>query len=124
MTVQGSTDVSTPNFLVAKVGGRLYAEGTPTQPIVFTGPQPVAGSWAGLVLAGDSTCNDAPANGTCQFEAVPSITYGGSDLADSSGALRYVRIQYAGQLVAPNEELNSLTLLAVGSGNRARPRAE
>jgi hypothetical protein len=27
-----------------------------------------------------------------------------------------VRIQYAGQLVAPNEELDSLTLLAVGSG--------
>lgn len=116
VTVQGSTDVSTPNFLVAKVGGRLYAEGTPTQPIVFTGPQPVAGSWAGVVLAGDSVCNDAPAGGTCQFEAVPSITYGGNDAADSSGALRYVRIQYAGQLVAPNEELNALTLLAVGSG--------
>jgi len=115
-TLQGSTDVSTPNFLVAKVGGRLYAEGTPTQPIVFTGPQPVAGSWAGLVLAGDSTCNDRVNDAPCQFEAVPSITYGGSDLADSSGVLRYVRIQYAGQLVAPNEELNSLTLLAVGSG--------
>jgi hypothetical protein len=62
VTVQGSTDVSSPNFLVAKVGGRLYAEGTPAQPIVFTGPQPVAGSWAGVVLTGDSTCNDA-ANG-------------------------------------------------------------
>lgn len=116
VTLQGSADVSTPNFLVAKVGGRLYAEGTPSQPIVFTGPQPVAGSWAGLVLAGDSTCNDAANGATCQFEAVPSITYGGNDLADSSGVLRYVRIQYAGQLVAPNEELNSLTLLGVGSG--------
>ena len=117
VTVQGSVNDASPNFIAVKRGGRIYAEGTPNQPITFTGPQAVPGSWAGLVLAGESDCNDAAGvAGGCQFEAVPEITYGGSNPEDSSGALRYVRILWAGQSIAPNEELNSLTLLAVGSG--------
>jgi len=116
VTVQGAADQSTPNFIAVLPGGRIYAEGTATQPIVFTGPTADTGSWSGLVLAGRSTCNDAEGGQQCQFEAVPSITYGGDQLGDSSGILRYVRIENAGFAVAPNEELNSLTLLGVGSG--------
>lgn len=118
VTVQGSTDRSSPNFLAVKIGGRLYAEGTETQPITFTGPEATPGSWAGVVLNGRSICNDATAGQRCQFEAVPELQYGESPavLNDSSGALRYVRIRWAGQQIAPNEELNSLTLNAVGAG--------
>lgn len=116
VTVQGSDDNSTPNFIAVKVGGRIYAEGTPTQPITFTGPEAVPGSWAGLVLAGRSNCNDAAGGQPCQFEAVPEITYGGDQVNDSSGALRYVRILWAGQDIRPDEELNALTLLGVGAG--------
>lgn len=116
VTVQGANDTSTPNFIAVKVGGRLYAEGTPTQPITFTGPEATPGSWAGLVLAGRSNCNDGTAGQPCQFEAVPEITYGGDQVNDSSGALRYVRILWAGQDVRPDEELNALTLLGVGAG--------
>jgi hypothetical protein len=117
VTVQGSADNAQPNFLAVKQGGRIYAEGTPNQPITFTGPEATPGSWAGLVIAGRSDCNDAPGvDGGCQFEAVPEIVYGGSDPDDNSGRLRYVRILWAGQSIAPNEELNSLTMLAVGRG--------
>lgn len=118
VTVQGSTDRSSPNFLAVKIGGRLYAEGTATQPITFTGPDATPGSWAGIVINGRSICNDASAGQRCQFEAVPELQYGESPAVvnDSSGALRYVRILWAGQQIAPNEELNSLTLNAVGSG--------
>ena len=118
VTVQGSTDRSSPNFLAVKIGGRIYAEGTAAQPITFTGPDATPGSWAGIVLNGRSICNDASAGQRCQFEAVPELQYGESPavLNDSSGALRYVRILWAGQQIAPNEELNSLTLNAVGSG--------
>jgi len=118
VTVQGSTNISSPNFIAVKQGGRLYAEGTPTQPITFTGPEARPGSWAGLVLNGRSICNDATATTPCRFEAVPELVYGAVPpvLDDSSGALRYVRILWAGQQIAPNEELNSLTLNAVGSG--------
>lgn len=116
VTVRGSSNRDQTNFLAVLPGGRIYAEGTPTQPITFTGPEPVSGSWAGLVLAGRSSCN-ANASGTgCAFEADPTITFGGSQLTDSSGSLRYVRILYAGQEIQPNEELNALTLLGVGSG--------
>ncbi len=116
VTVQGAADQSTPNFIAVLQGGRIYAEGTATQPIVFRGPTDQPGSWSGLVMAGRSTCNVATAGAQCQFEAVPSITYGGDQLDDNSGILRYVRIQNAGFAVAPNEELNSLTLLGVGNG--------
>lgn len=118
VTVKGSTDRSSPNFLAVKIGGRIYAEGTRDQPITFTGPEAVPGSWAGVVLNGRSICNDATASQRCQFEAVPELLYGQVPpvLDDSSGALRYVRILWAGQQIAPNEELNSLTLNAVGSG--------
>ncbi|MGQ0800510.1 MAG: hypothetical protein ACT4NL_10415 [Pseudomarimonas sp.] len=118
VTVEGSTVRTSPNFISVSRGGRIYAEGTASNPITFTGPQPTPGSWAGIVIAGESICNDATATQRCQFEAVPDINYGNATpvLTDNSGVLRYVRIRWAGQQIAPNEELNSLTLLAVGSG--------
>ncbi|MFY8133902.1 MAG: hypothetical protein ACOVKS_02765, partial [Aquimonas sp.] len=87
VTVQGSTDRSSPNFIAVKQGGRLYAEGTATQPITFTGPDATPGSWAGIVLNGRSICNDATATTTCRFEAVPELVYGAVPAVenDSSG---------------------------------------
>ena len=118
VTVIGSTDRTNPNFISVKKGAQIYANGTPDQPITFTGPEAVPGSWAGVVIAGNSICNDGTEAQSCQFEAVPDITYGSTTpvLDDNSGSLRYVRILWAGQQIAPNEELNSLTLLAVGNG--------
>ncbi|MBB5207511.1 hypothetical protein [Chiayiivirga flava] len=116
VTVRGSDDTSALNYLAVKRGGRLYAEGTATQPIVFTGPDDVIGSWGGLVIAGNSTCNDGTDTDACEFEANPAITYGGTDLNDSSGALRYVRVQYAGIAISEDSEFNSITLLGVGAG--------
>ena len=42
--------------------------------------------------------------------------HGGNDDTDNSGKLKYVRIEYAGIPVNPNQEINSLTLGSVGSG--------
>lgn len=118
VTVVGGAAATAPNFIVVERGAQIHADGTREQPITFTGPEPVPGSWAGLVIAGNSICNDGTASEPCKFEAVPDITYGSSTpmLDDNSGVLRYVRIRWAGQQIAPNEELNSLTLLAVGNG--------
>lgn len=112
VTLKGHADTSTLNYLVVRQGGRIYADGTPTRPIVFTGPEPVIGSWGGVAIAGYSTCND----GDCSFEANPDIKYGGNDLHDNSGILRYVRIEYAGIAISENSEFNGLTLLGVGDG--------
>jgi hypothetical protein len=116
VTLEGSENTGQPNFLAVLQGGRIYAEGTQNAPITFTGPTETAGSWAGLVLAGRAGCNEEIGGQPCQFEAVPSITYGGDVFDDNSGVLRYVRILYAGQEIAPDEELNALTMLAVGNG--------
>ena len=43
------------------------------------------------------------------------MTFGGDQLDDNSGVLRYVRIEWAGIPIRPNDELNSLTLLGVGA---------
>jgi hypothetical protein len=40
---------------------------------------------------------------------------GGTDAADSSGAIRYARIEYAGYAFQPDQEINSLTMAAVGN---------
>ena len=57
-----------------------------------------------------------PEAAPCEFEANPAITYGGTYLNDSSGALRYVRVQYAGIAIDEDSEFNSITLLGVGAG--------
>lgn len=104
------------DYLVVQPGSRIEAEGTPTAPIVFTGPTDTPGSWAGVVLAGNAVDNSCTGATPCAFEADSSITFGGSNDNDSSGILRYVQIRYAGQVIRQDEELNALTLLAVGRG--------
>ncbi len=116
VTLKGHSNTDQLNYLIVQRGGRIYAEGTATQPIVFTGPEPVIGSWGGVAIAGYSTCNDGPDTEACGFEANLDIKYGGTDLHDNSGVLKYVRIEYAGIQIEPGKEFNSLTLLGVGDG--------
>ncbi len=129
-------------ILVAK-GGKIIANGTPTEPIVFTsGFAPGLrnpGNWGGILMVGRAQTNCFGQNSTAwggtlphgvrQFEALPAIqeaAYGGVaggnvnhgplDNSDNSGVLRYVRVEFAGYFYLPNQELNSLTMAAVGSG--------
>lgn len=117
VTVVGSTNQDQPNFIAVLADGQIIADGTRDEPITFTGPVAEPGSWAGLVLAGRSLCNDAPDTELgCNFEAIPDVVFGGQKFDDNSGILRYVRILWAGQVINEDEELNSLTLCGVGSG--------
>jgi hypothetical protein len=105
-------------------GARIVAEGTATQPIVFTSQRPAGqrrpGDWGGIIIVGNGVTNrGAPTyiEGTGTGPSNPLVDYsGGSDNGDNSGVMRYVRIEYAGFPTAPNEELNSLTMAAVGRG--------
>ncbi len=107
--------------LVITQGSKLIADGTKDRPIVFTSNKPagqrVPGDWGGILLAGKAPIN-VP-GGTAFFEGGcdPVLgLYGGTDAADNSGILRYVRIEFAGIPFQPNNELNSLTMGGVGSG--------
>lgn len=48
--------------------------------------------------------------------ADPRNFHGGTNDADNSGVLKYVRIEYAGFIFSSNNEINSLTMGSVGNG--------
>ncbi len=107
--------------LIVERGGRIEAVGTPAQPIVFTSEfapgSRANGDWGGVILAGRAAVNLA--GGTGIIEGGTGTTYGGGASPndnDTSGTLKYVRIEYAGIAFSPNNEINSLTLGAVGRG--------
>lgn len=105
-------------------GGRIIANGTAAAPIVFTSSQAAGsrqpGDWGGLVLIGNGISNRSGVvniEGTGTSADNPLIQYNnGTNDADNSGTLRYVRVEYAGFAPAPDAELNSFTLAAIGSG--------
>ena len=98
-------------------GAQLNAVGTSGAPIIFTSSraegQRSPQDWGGIVLIGN-----APSSDTGQTTEGPvAINYsGGANAADSSGTLKYVRIEFCGNEVSPGDELNCLSMYAVGSG--------
>lgn len=106
------------SFLVIERGAKIMAEGTPTAPIVFTSAQEpgsrTARDWGGVWINGRAPIN-VP-GGEDVGEAGLTGVYGGNDPDDSSGVIRYVRIEFAGFPVAPDRELNNFTLAGVGAG--------
>ncbi len=117
-------DVETRGTLVIRPGGRIVADGTAEQPIVFTSSRPAAerrsGDWGGVLLLGRAPTNAHSADGRPVHGRVEGLTergaFGGDDAKDSSGTLRWVRIEYSGVAIGPNNEINGLTLAGVGSG--------
>lgn len=119
-------DKASRGTLVITRGSRILANGTASQPVVFTssaGGNSNAGDWGGIVLLGRARTN-ASYNGTAGLgEAEGGINngdgyglYGGADDNDNSGVLKYVRIEYAGYAFLPDKELNGLSLYSVGKG--------
>ncbi|MCM2271701.1 MAG: T9SS C-terminal target domain-containing protein, partial [candidate division Zixibacteria bacterium] len=117
-------------LIVAK-GGKIYAEGTPTQPIIFTSisddvddPNDIAlgaagrGLWGSVIILGDARLNTA--SGTAQIEGIPGTevrgNYGGTDDNDNSGVFRYVSLRHGGSIIGAANEINGLTMGGVGRG--------
>jgi hypothetical protein len=110
--------------LIITKGAKLNAIGTATSPIVFTSKNAAGsrnrGDWGGIVLLGKGRYNIN--NGVNFIEGISQTvdTQFGGGLSpindDNSGTLKYVRIEYAGYVFSPNNELNGLTMGACGSG--------
>ncbi len=115
------------DYLIVNRGSQIFAEGTATNPIVFTSRQNVEGTtsltsqgqWGGLVIAGrapQANCQlTAPVTCTGQVEGT-SAFYGGNTPTDNSGRLRYVQIKFSGFEISTGNELQGLTMAGVGSG--------
>ena len=108
------------NGLIVLNGGKLIAEGTASEPIVFTSVQKARGDWAGIIMYGNapivnSSTNPAPQTATSEDGL--GLSYGGSDSAHNGGSLKYVRVEYAGQVITTNsKEHNGFSFYSVGSG--------
>ncbi len=125
LTIQQGTvirgDQDTKGTLLIERGAKLIANGTSSQPIVFTSNKAAGsrayGDWGGVVLCGKAAIN-VP-GGTAIIEGGPTSVYGGGaspDDADNSGSLKFVRIEFPGIPFVPDKEINGLTMGAVGSG--------
>ena len=103
--------------LVVKTGGKLIINGTASQPVVFTEPSATPGSWGGIIMYGDAPINGSGATTTRTSEDGLNLPYGGTNATHNGGALRYVRVEYAGKKITDGtSEMNGFSFYSVGSG--------
>ncbi len=133
-----------PGTLVVARGSKIFADGTSENPIVFTDMNDdnvpggaktnplynnnptnmISENWGGVILLGATyLANDTESGpNAAREEQVEGIhpgrcrVFGGGDDDDSSGSMSYVSIRYGGYGLLENEEINGLTLGAVGRG--------
>lgn len=113
-------DKATQGSLLIARGSKIIAQGTATNPIVFTSSEAVGnraeGDWGGVVILGAAR-NNQP-GGIANVEGIvvsADSEYGGVNDTDSSGVFSYVRIEFPGIAFQPNKEINGLTFGGVGS---------
>lgn len=126
---------SLSSALVIARGAKIMAEGTATQPIIFTSindniavgqtagtnlSSTDNGLWGGLIILGKAKGSFTSDATEFNIEGIPATDgyglYGGNDDADNSGSLKYVSIRHGGSEIGEGNEINGLTLGGVGSG--------
>ena len=108
--------------LIITKGAKIIAEGTPKEPIIFTSNKASStrkpGNWGGIVILGNAPINKIDKDNKhilSDYDLNPEhAVYGNANPEDSSGILKYVRIEYAGKKEIGMKELNALTLAGVG----------
>jgi hypothetical protein len=118
-------EYSTEGSLIIERGGKIFANGTAEEPIVFTSQFAPGsrnrGDWGGIVICGTAS-NNRPGGNFIPEGNIGSIAGYGDALFptvnddDNSGVMRYVRIEFPGYPYTANNEINGLTLAAVGRG--------
>ncbi len=112
--------------LIVSRGGKIIAEGTADDPIIFTAEsddlilsvdKEKRGLWGGLIILGNAPINLR--GGEAAIEGIPFAeprsVFGGPDENDDSGILKYVSIRHGGTNIGDGNEINGLTLGGVGN---------
>ncbi|MFW5701644.1 MAG: T9SS C-terminal target domain-containing protein, partial [Bacteroidota bacterium] len=125
-------EAESASALIVARGGKIYAEGTADNPIIFThidddpydltdSPLDASGQWGGVIILGKASVNTT--GGVAQIEGIPSSEprgeFGGGENPnddDNSGVFRYVSIRHGGTNIGANNEINGLTMGGVGRG--------
>ena len=116
--------------LIVRRGAKIIADGNVNEPIIFTSELDDVSNpndltlddrelWGGLILLGRASTNQPTTEN--QIEGIPTTEdalFGGNDDSDTSGVLRYISIRHGGFSISgiEGDEINGLTLGAVGSG--------
>ncbi len=116
-----------PSVLLITKDAKIFAEGTPSRPIIMTSQEAFGertrGGWGGILMLGNAPVNTAAgisggnSDGTFYIEGLqtnPDGLFGGNDIHDSCGTLAYVRVENAGSILSPNNETNSFTFGGCG----------
>ena len=112
VTISAKSDDATIDYILVEQGAKIEAVGTASAPIVMTADTKEPGAWGGIHI-----CGKAPINiGSTGKSEVGDAAYGGSDPADNSGILKYIRLEYAGYKFTTEKECNGFTFYGVGNG--------
>ncbi len=108
----------TQSYIAVAQGATINVLGTSTDPVVMTSANanPAPGDWGGLVICGQAPTNKGGSNGETATAEVSDLTYGGAITNDSSGSIRYLRVEYTGANFSATKEFNGVSLFGVGSG--------
>lgn len=113
VTIVAQADDDKVDYILVQQGAKIVAEGTAENPIVMTATKKEAGAWGGIHICGKAHSNVEGGTGKSE---IGDATYGGSDDADNSGVLKYVRIEYSGYAFDSEHEANGFTFYGVGNG--------
>lgn len=104
----------TSSYIAIGQNAKIFVNGTQTNPVVMTSgntnPQPA--DWGGLTINGNAPINRA---GSAMSE-VGDLPYGGNNVNDNSGSIRFLRIEYSGANFTSEKEFNGLSFFGVGKG--------
>jgi hypothetical protein len=126
LTIEAGTKImgqSEKAYLQINRGAQIFANGTKEAPVVFTTARPnnrTRGSWGGLIINGNAPVNGCPEDSTVtcelQGEGLTAYKYGGPNPSDNSGVLNYVVVEFAGNEITSENELNGIAFQGVGNG--------
>jgi hypothetical protein len=123
LTIESGTvirgDKTSCGTLVITKGAKILAEGTETDPIIFTSNSAIKdrkpGDWGGIILLGDAPINKIGGVNNLDFDLDPNYSsYGGQNAKSNSGVLKFVRIEYSGRKFNALKELNGLSMAGIG----------
>ena len=102
----------TVSYIAIARGSKIMVNGTKEKPVIMTSNLEVPGAWGGLVV-----CGHAPVNtDELRVSEVGSLKYGGDDTEDSSGSIKYLRVEYSGYNYTPEKQFNGISFFGVGAG--------
>jgi len=104
---------SVVRYIAVAQDGKIDVQGTASKPVVMTSTAKTPGAWGGLVLCGRAPINSGA---IATAEVGYQLTYGGTNAADNSGSIKYLRVEYPGYQYSSAKEFNGISFFGVGNG--------